>query len=168
MAIQEHKVDEMNQPAMEATCRKDGWSIKLSPTSPCSRTPAGGVAVLTREPRNCTRVRASTSLGVQAEESGRYIRTAINVAKGVELNIVNLYGEVGGHRDHAAADTTDEGRDGARRLTAHAPAGGLVGEAVALVAERLGLFLSAALGAPPGELLLVRAIASVPQPKPKP
>ena len=56
----------------------------------------------------------------------------------------------------AAADTTGEGRDGARRLTAHAPAGGLVGEAVALVAERLGLFLSAALGAPPGELLLVR------------
>ena len=44
------------------------------------------------------------------------------------------------------------GRSGARRLTAHAPAGGLVGEAVALVAERLGRFLSAALGAPPGEV----------------
>ena len=56
----------------------------------------------------------------------------------------------------ASVNATAEGRDGARRLTAHAPAGGLVGEAVALVAKRLGLFLSAALGAPPGELLLVR------------
>ena len=60
----------------------------------------------------------------------------------------------------AAANTTGDARDGARRLTAHAPAGGLVGEAVALVAERLGRFLSAALGAPPGELLLLECATS--------
>ena len=60
----------------------------------------------------------------------------------------------------AAANTTGDARDGARRLTAHAPADGLVGEAVALVAERLGRFLSAALGAPPGELLLLECATS--------